>query len=172
MIQKTHIYNTFRLWSLLCCLFLTMALQGQNEISIRASANVVEVTGIELIPLKDMIVDEASAKDGLLDISPVTDEKAGKVLVKGKINAQVRLTYVRDMFLTNSSGDGSIIFKYVLSGFSSDNQHASQLLEQVERVVQFNEKGEYYLWLGGQVNLSDSKPGSYEGEFTIEIEYI
>jgi hypothetical protein len=39
-------------------------------------------------------------------------------------------------------------------------------------VVQFNEKGEYYLWLGGKVDLSKARPGSYDGEFTIQIEYI
>ena len=172
MKQHTFIYNKPLFLFLGFCLLITTTLRGQGSISIKASATVVEVTGIELVPMKDMIVDEASSKEGILNISPVTDDKAGKILVRGKINAQVRLTYVRDLLLTNSSGDGAMIFKYSLSGLKSDNQGASQLIDQVERIVQFNEKGEFYLWLGGQVDLSKAKPGSYEGEFTIDIEYI
>jgi hypothetical protein len=76
------------------------------------------------------------------------------------------------MTLVNTTGDGVLSCKYLLSGFRSDNQGASQLLDQVERIVQFNEKGEYYLWLGGRVDLNNARPGNYDGEFTIQIEYI
>ena len=147
-------------------------LSAQTSGTIHASATVVEATGIQLIPMKDMIIDEASAKDGLLEISPVTDEKAGKMLVKGKANSSIRLSYLDELSLVNSSGEGTLVCKYVVSGFRTDNQGASQLLDQVERIVQFNEKGEFYLWLGGRVNLTRARPGSYDGEFTIQIEYI
>lgn len=157
---------------LLSCFFLISSLQGQTSGIIRASATVVEATGIQLIPMKDMIIDEASAQDGILNISPVTDEKAGKLLVKGKVNSSIRLSYLNEMALVNTSGDGTLVCKYVVSGYRTDNQSASQLLDQVERIVQFNEKGEFYLWLGGRVDLSRARPGSYDGEFTIQIEYI
>jgi hypothetical protein len=145
---------------------------AQNSISIRASATVVEATGIELVPMKDMIIDESSAQDGILNISPVTDDKAGKILVKGKSNSSVRLTYLNEMLLVNTEGDGTLVCRYSVSGYKTDNQRASQILDMVERVVQFNEKGEFYLWLGGRVDLTKAKPGSYNGEFTIQIEYI
>jgi hypothetical protein len=147
-------------------------LSGQNSISIRASATVVEATGIELITLKDINIDEASAQNGSLEISPLTSERAGKMLVKGKINSSIRLSYMNQLALVNSSGDGTITFQYVVSGNRTDNQNASQPLDQIERIVQFNERGEYYLWLGGTVDLTNAKPGSYDGEFTIQIEYI
>jgi hypothetical protein len=147
-------------------------LHGQTSGTIRSAATVVEATGIVLIPMKDMTIDEAGATDGILDISPVTDEKAGKMLVTGKPNTSIRLSYLDEMALVNTAGEGTLVCKYVLSGHRTDNQRASQLLDQVERVVQFNEKGEYYLWLGGKVNLSNARPGSYDGEFTIQIEYI
>jgi hypothetical protein len=76
------------------------------------------------------------------------------------------------MSLVNTSGDGTLVCKYSVSGFKSDNQRASQLLDQVERIVQFNENGEFYLWLGGRVDLTRARPGNYDGEFTIQIEYI
>ena len=158
--------------SFLFCIFLLPALRGQNTISITASATVVEATGIELITLKDINIDESFAVDGILDIKPLTSDKAGKMLVKGKANSSIRLSYMNQLALVNTTGDGTIVFKYEVTGFKTDNQNASQPLDQIERVVQFNEKGEYYLWLGGQVDLNNAKPGSYDGEFTIEIEYI
>ena len=161
-----------RFWITGCCLILMTVLNGQSTISIKASATVVQVEGIELITLKDLIIDEASSESKILNISPVVDENAGKMLVRGKVNSSVRLTYVKDLFLSNTTGDGSIIFKYSMSGNRTDNQMASQPLDQVERIIQFNEKGEYYLWLGGQVDLSNARPGSYAGEFTLQIEYI
>ena len=158
--------------SFLCFVLLGYALHAQNNISIRASASVIDVTGIQLIPMKDMVIDESYAKDGILDISPITDDKAGKILVKGRVNSSVRLSYLNEMSLVNTSGDGTLVYKYSVSGFKSDNQRASQLLDQVERVVQFNENGEFYLWLGGRVDLTRARPGNYDGEFTIQIEYI
>lgn len=165
-------YRSYQILSILCCLFLVPAIYGQNSISITASATVVEASGIELITLKDITVDESFARDGILEILPLTSDKAGKMLIKGKSNSSIRLSYLNQLALLNSTGDGSIIFNYVVTGNKTDNQNASQLLDQIERVVQFNEKGEYYLWLGGTVNLINAKPGSYDGEFTIEIEYI
>ena len=166
------IYISSRFLLPVCLFFLVFGLNGQNSISIKASATVVEVAGIDLITLKDMVVDEASADSKIINISPLTDEKAGKMLVRGKANLSIRLTYVKDLFLMNTAGEGSIVVRYNVSGNKTDNQRASQPLDQVERIVQFNEKGEYYLWLGGQIDLSNSRPGNYDGEFTIQIEYI
>ncbi len=162
----------FQMGFILSCFFLFSTLYGQNSISIRASATVVEATGIQLIPLQDIVIDESSAQNGILEISPVMDEKAGKILIKGKINSMIRLSYVNQLALVNSSGEGTLVFNYVVSGYRSDNQRASQLLDQIERNVQFNENGDYYLWVGGKVDLNQARPGSYEGEFTIQIEYI
>lgn len=157
----------------LCLLFLFQpGIYAQTSVSIRASATVVETTGIQLIPLNDMIIDESSVQDGIIDISPITDEKAGKILVKGKINAMIRLSYLNQQLVVNTSGDGMIVFKYVVSGFQSDDQHASQILDAVFHVPQFNEKGEYYLWIGGRIDINNARPGNYEGEFIFEIEYI
>lgn len=172
MNRRRPIAGSFRAMLMMAFLFIFTGLYSQTSGNIRAAASVVEATGIELIPMKDMVIDEASATDGILEISPVTDEKAGKMLVTGKASSSIRLSYLDEMSLVNTAGEGVLVCKYVLSGHRTDNQRASQLLDQVERVVQFNEKGEYYLWLGGKVNLSKARPGSYDGEFTIQIEYI
>jgi hypothetical protein len=158
---------------LICMLWFSfLAAEAQTSGNIKATALVVEPTGIQLIPLEDMVIDESSSKDGFLNISPVTDEKAGKILVRGKAKSSVKLSYMNEMSLANPDGEGKLVCEYSVSGYQSDNQSASQPLDQVERVVQFNEKGEYYLWLGGKINFTHARPGSYEGEFTIQVEYI
>ena len=165
--------STIRLMLASClCFLFQQAIQAQASGTIHASATVVEATDIQLITMKDMFIDESAATNGILVISPVTDEKAGKILVKGRVNTSVRLSYLSEMSLVNTSDDGTIVCKYSVSGYKSDNQAASQLLDVVEKVVQLNEKGEFYLWLGGRVDLSHAKPGDYDGEFTVQIEYI
>jgi hypothetical protein len=157
----------------LCLLLLFQpGIHAQNSVSIRASATVVEETGIQLVPINDMIIDETAAHNQIIDISPITDQAAGKLLVKGKINAMIRLSYLHQQVVVNTSGEGTLAFDYVVSGFPSDDQKASRFLDALENAPQFNEKGEYYLWVGGRVNISNARPGSYEGEFILEIEYI
>jgi len=168
--RKKYTHVLFIVSMMLTVPFSTI--MGQSSYSITASATVVEATGIELITLKDITIDETSAENGLLTISPLTDEKAGKMLIRGKPNSTIRLSYMNQLALVNTTGQGTIEFDYVVSGNKNDNQAASQPLDQVERIVQFSETGEYYLWLGGQVDLSKALPGNYDGEFTIEIEYV
>ena len=145
---------------------------AQFWVSIQASATVLEATNIQIITIKDMIIDESSAPNGSLNISPITNESAGKILVKGKINALIRLSYLHQQVVENTTGIGTFLLDYVVSGFQSDNQHASQMLDGIEHVPQFNEKGEFYLWVGGWIDLNNARPGNYEGEFIFEIEYI
>jgi len=161
-----------RLLSFVLSLLLFSNLHAQEAVSITASATVLEISEIELVTIKDMNVDEAFAENGILNISPVTDMNAGELLVMGRANAQMRITSPDQTVLVNTSGQGTLIFYNVISGFPSDNQHASQLLDAVDNVPQFNEEGQYYLWVGGRVDISNARPGNYEGEFILEIEYI
>jgi hypothetical protein len=157
----------------LCMLLISQpGIHAQPSVSIRASAMVVDAVDIQLIPLNDMIIDESLAVAGFLNISPITDVTAGKIMVKGKVNAMIRLSYLHQQVVINTSGEGTLVFDYVVSGFPSDDQKASMFLDAPENVPQFNKEGEYYLWVGGQVNITNARPGNYEGEFILEIEYI
>jgi hypothetical protein len=153
-------------------IILLPGIHAQHSVSIRASATVVESTDIQMIPISDMIIDESSAPNGLIDISPITNSNAGKILVKGKSNALIRLSYLHQQTVMSTSGNGTLAFDYVVSGYPSDDQNASAFLDAVDNVPRFNDKGEYYLWVGGRVNINGARPGSYEGEFILEVEYI
>ena len=95
------------------CLLSFSTLHAQNTVSIKASATVFDMSEIELVTIKDMIIDETSAENGILNISPVTDVNAGIVLIKGRANAQMRITFPGKTLLLNTTGQGALDFQYI-----------------------------------------------------------
>lgn len=163
--------------NILFALFMLSALpvlmaQDHGSVSIKASAIVVEQAEIELVTIKDLELDESMAVDGKIYIAAQYDPKSGVMLVKGRPNANIRITYLPEMLLTNSFGKGELKFYYEVYGYPDDNQSASEPLNAVDRMMRFSEQGNFYLWVGGHIDISNAWPGSYEGEFTLEIEYL
>jgi hypothetical protein len=146
--------------------------QDHHSVSIRASAQVIEQAEIELITIKDLDLDLKQAVGGLITISATTAMEAGKIMVKGIPGAYIRVTYLPEVILLNATGTGSITLHYKVFGYPDDNQIASEPIDAVERMMRINPEGLYYLWVGGLVNVVSASPGSYQGEFTIEIEYL
>ncbi len=167
------------LLSLLMLFVIAPGLFAQNDngrstsVSISASATVVG-GDIELETISDMGILEAQAlqEDDLIYINPVFDPEAGIMRARGNPNAEIRVSYLEEMEVTRREGQGSLFFEYEVSGFPGDNQRESELLTEIERELRFNEDGVFYFYIGGRVDLSDALPGNYDGEFTIEIEYI
>ncbi|HBX64927.1 MAG TPA: hypothetical protein DEG32_01730, partial [Balneolaceae bacterium] len=88
------------------------------------------------------------------------------------LTAEFRLNYLPELELTQIQGQGTLNFTYEISGNSEENQSTSELLELDNRNIRFNNEGRYYIWVGGRVNIENAPPGNYEGDFTIEIDYI
>ncbi len=147
--------------------------QRGASISITASATVMP-SDIELITISDMgILDAQVLQEGdTIYINPVMDPEAGVMRASGQPDSQIRVSYLPEEEVTRREGPGSLIFVYEVSGFPGDNQRESELLDQIERELRFNEDGVFYFYIGGYVDLSGALPGNYDGEFTIEIEYI
>ncbi len=165
---------------LLLLMLHPVLLLGQNQnqnngtsISISASATVLP-GNINLETIVDMgIVDAQRVQEGnLLFINPVFDAQAGVMRASGNPGAQIRVSYIPEMVIARREGEGSITFVYQISGFEGDNQRESELLDQIERELRFNEDGVFYFYIGGTVDLSNALPGNYDGEFTMEIEYM
>ncbi len=160
-------------------LLFPVLLQAQNQqdnrtsISISASAIVVG-SDIELVTISDMgILDASRLQEGMeVYINPVFDAEAGIMRASGAANAEIRVSYLAEMEVTRREGPGSLFFVYEVSGYPGQNQRESELLTETERELRFNEDGVFYFWIGGRVDLSNAQPGNYDGEFTIEIEYI
>ena len=72
----------------------------------------------------------------------------------------------------NTQGNDSLLIEYQVFGYSGNNQQASEAIDAVDRILRFNSEGIFYLLIGGRIDISNASPGNYEGEFTLEIEYL
>ncbi len=178
MKTSKHLYFLFFLFMLLF-LFQLPGLLGQNQnenvrsVNISASATVMS-SNIELETISDMgIVDARNLQeDNVIYINPVFDPEAGIMRARGNPGAQIRVSYLEEMEVSRREGPGSLYFVYEVSGYAGNNQRESELLDQIERELRLNDEGIFYFFIGGRVDLSQALPGNYDGEFTIEIEYI
>lgn len=141
-----------------------------KSVSINISATVQST--IELITIQTLDFQNTDRQDNIVQINPITSSRAGNMIARGNPGSEFRLNYLETRQLTNIEGTGIIFFEYRVSGNSIDEQNTAELLDQETRELRFNSDGEFFIWVGGQVDLTDAEPGSYEGDFTIEIEYI
>jgi len=154
-------------------LLSAFTLQAQKTtVSIKAQATVIDKAEIELVTIKYLDIDAGMAVNGIINISAKRDGQAGVMMVKGRPDASFRISFAPVVQIQNSAGKGSLTLKYEMYGYSSDNQAASEPIDAAARTLKVNSVGQYYFWLGGQIDISKARPGKYEGEFTLEIEYI
>jgi hypothetical protein len=140
----------------------------ETSYSIGVSARVVE--SIEMITLRDMRFGPVQPGQEQIVIDPLSDSETGKMIAMGLPNARIRVSFVRERILTN--GNETIVFTYEIAGNDQDDQSSAEILQTDNRNLDLNNEGEYYFWIGGQVDIQDAKPGKYDGDFTIEVEYI
>lgn len=145
-------------------------LYSQARVNIQVSAQVMG--SIEMITIETLNFLDAERSDAIITVDPLNSSNAGKMIARGSPGTEFRLNYLREQELTNIYGNSTLFFTYQVAGSGIDDQATAEMLDQEIRDLYFNEDGEFYLWIGGFVNLSEAGPGSYEGEFTVEIEYI
>lgn len=161
-----------------CLLFflimiLTAPVSAQEtEYSARINISSEVITSIELITVNTMSFSNANPGQQLLRVNPVTDVNAGFMIAVGTAGSEFRLEYMSDRRLERVDGPGFLVFRYNISGNDIEEQATSELVINNEQSFFFNPQGRFYFWVGGQVNLQNALPGNYEGDFTIEIDYI
>lgn len=168
-------YRQFLNCLLLTMLFMTFDVPGHSQSSEKTRAITVSATilpEIQLMTIRDINMMDVAAEGDALYISPLTDVNAGLMLALGQPDALIRLNYLRRLEMVRSDGPGQLIINYEVSLFSEDNQRASRLFDSIDEALRFSSEGKLYIWVGGRIDLSSAYPGNYEGEFTIEIEYI
>ncbi len=177
-LRKLYTIHALLLFLMLALPYVAEAqsIEGDNtstSISITATATVLN-SNIELVTISDMgVLDASLLQDDMeIYINPVFDAEAGIMRASGLPDAQIRVSYVAEMEITRRDGPGSLFFVYEVSGYPGQNQRESELLETTDRELRFNEEGHFFFWIGGRVDLSQAQPGNYDGEFTIEIEYM
>lgn len=151
---------------------MTMLAQKSTSVSIKAQATVIDKSAVELVTIKNMDIDAGTAIDGKIYVSAQRDASAAVMMIKGRANAKFRVTFSPVVIIANSTGTGTLSLHYEVYGYQNDNQGASEPIDAAERTLQISSDGKYYFWVGGRIDISNARPGSYDGEFTIEIEYI
>ena len=151
---------------------MTMSAQNKTSVYIKAQATVIDKSEIELITLKNMDIDLSMARDGKIYVSALHNAQAAVMMVKGRANARFRIKFAPEVYITNRTGNGTLLLKYEMYGYPSDNQGAGEPIDATEKILQMSNESKYYFWIGGRIDISNALPGNYDGEFTIEIEYM
>lgn len=177
--QTAKLFNIFHKKSILLLLFIgfipfhSIAQNGESKsssVSINVNARVIE--SINMTTIRDMRFGKVQPGQEEIDISPLNNSNAGKMVATGRAEARISVSFIREWQLTNDRGGTPLTFFYRVSGNTVDEQSTAELLETDNRNLQFNSEGEFYFWIGGHVDITNASPGNYEGQFTIEIEYI
>lgn len=143
---------------------------GNPEITIDVSANVI--TTIEVVTLQSMKLAQAEAQNDRITIDPRQSANAGKMIAIGSPNSEIRISFLEQRELTQRQGSDNLLFNYEVAGNTEEDQSSAEIMDRENRDFEFNEEGRFYLWIGGNVDISTASPGNYQGEFTLEIEYI
>lgn len=157
----------------LCCGVVFSAATAQNtgsQFSINVSAEVV--SSVEIITIRSIALSEAESENDRIYINPQSSPRAGKMVAVGNPNDKIRISFLNNRALSQQSGAKTLHFQYQVTGNAKDDQATAERLSPENRDFRLNENGRFYLWIGGEVDISAAPPGNYQGEFTLEIEYI
>lgn len=160
---------------LFALLFLLPSLgfsQIGSSVQISVSATVVSESPVEIITITNMVIDTEEIIENEIFISPLNNPNAGLFQIIGMPNSQIRINYNKNVTILSEDNTGSVRVNYELSYYTERIQTASYAFSTDEQVLEFDETGIYYIWVGGNINLNNAVSGSYSGQFSIEIEYI
>lgn len=145
--------------------------QTQNfSANINITTSVIQ--SIEVITVNSISFSNTEAGQREIYVNPISDINAGYLIALGTPGIEFRLNFQQERQIINTQGPGFLTFTYEISGNSIEDQGSSELIQEDNQSITFNTDGTYYIWVGGRVNLENALPGNYEGDFTIEIDYI
>ncbi|MFW6157686.1 MAG: hypothetical protein ACOC4S_02465 [Balneolaceae bacterium] len=172
-----YLKRLFYCLPLLCLLSMMMnsAVLAQsdvgNSIAIDVSASVVEAT-VDLVTIQEIQFQNVQPSQGEIHVDPLENANAGLLRAEGSPNAPVRIRFQPELELNRLEGTESLTFFYEVAGGLQDEQDTAELLEEDNRDLELNDQGHFYIWVGGRVNIENAVNGQYEGEFTLEVEYL
>ncbi len=177
---EINLHFTSRVISALLVLLLTYvgSAGGQNNntpfsssSSVSANVEVIHLE-LELLTIRGVRLDKVQPSEGEVYVNPITNSNAGLMKAEGSPEAAIRITFQRQMNLVHESGTSSLTFFYEIAGNNRENQSSAELITNSSRGFELNEDGEFFIWIGGRVDITTAISGNYEGEFTVEVEYI
>lgn len=142
----------------------------ENTVSIRVTAEVA--SAVKVITIQNIYFKETRPNDKVVKISALRESNAGFLKATGKPNAQVRISWPQQKVIYQADGQGTLVFDYIVAVNTVKEQASADLLLNKGKILNLNNNGELYIWVGGRVDISNAAPGIYKGSFELEIEYI
>lgn len=139
-------------------------------ISVNVSASIQ--ASIELTTISNINFGQVTPGMTELYINPRQDGGAGLMRITGQPDMLIRISFLERRELINTSGGLPLLFIYDISGAQTEDQFLSERLTAENREISLGPEGEFYFWIGGRLDLTNVSFGQYEGEFTLEIDYI
>ena len=153
-----------------------MAAMAQGQVSsndvVTVNVSTSILSTVELITISNMNFGRMNIDATELRLDPRTDAGAGLMKATGRPNAAIRVSFLEQRELIRVGGGSTINFTYTVAGAQTDNQLTSELLTRENRTLTMSSTGEFFFWIGGFAPIENIQFGSYQGEFTIEIEYL
>ncbi len=127
---------------------------------------------LDLIVLKDLEFEVGSLAPSQLMLEPQTNPSCGEIKIVGTPNALIHLSYETQSILRHENSQSILYFTNNLSGNASELQRESVLIRH-ENQVRLNDRGVYYLWVGGRLTgVENVVPGQYVMDFTLQLDYV
>ncbi len=179
VIKKKDI-NKVRARLFVAILFLGLAQYAQAQVNGQStSGTVISVnvsaaiqSSIELTTISNINFGQVTPGMTELYINPRQDGGAGLMRITGQPDMLIRVSFLERRELINTSGGLPLLFIYDISGAQTEDQFLSERLTAENREISLGPEGEFYFWIGGRLDLTNVSFGQYEGEFTLEIDYI
>jgi len=154
------------------CQFAVSNINAQSKtVEIRATATVLD--NLQMISIRNLDLISPPIVENKISVFPITSSYAGLFKIVGSPGTRIKINYLRTEWLEEQNeGVGKIYAEYSLSAGEEDNQAQSFLLTPGEAVVTLSSNGILFVWLGGELDVSEATPGNYKSEFVLEFEYI
>lgn len=165
---------TIRILSYL--LLLPIIIFAQEEDSPSSASATVSISAtvigsIEMITLQDIDIGVVTPSMEFIVVKPGEDQGAGLIKFTGQPNLGIRIVFSQTVVMV--AGDGSTLtVQYLVNGNNNSEQGTSIPLVESPAEVVMNTAGEYFIWIGCQMDITEVVSGQqYDGDFVIEVEY-
>lgn len=129
--------------------------------------------GVNMVPVipNESVINIDPTTTPITNTDDLSQPGSGFAVANGVAGASFQISFPPDILLINSTTGATLLLRYTIAHAPIVEQSSANIVNEGVQTFTMNEKGEYYFWFGGSVNISTIEEGTYEGDFFIEVEY-
>ncbi len=145
---------------------------NNNKVNATLTATANVIGNVDLIIIRDMVVEIVDSTQTELTVDPQSDPRCGEFKIIGSPNSLVRVATDKRSVIRNKTGQSQVYFAGRMAGGTLDIQSQSDLIAPGDE-VKLNGEGGFYIWIGGEfTGLEGILSGNYTMALTIAVEYV